>query len=509
VPHDRSVLERLAVPLLIAVGLGLHLPWLMAPFGFHDINAGGYFGPFAQSWHRFGFFELRGVPLGAWILTIPMSPAEGLPYWNHPPGFAWVTGAFGSAEWQLRLASLLGVIASGPLMFAFARRHLGSAAAFIAGLLVLAAPTVAFYSVMSYESLVLSLGLAMWLLHERVGRGGGTATRLGVLVVCFVGTWMDWAFGFYVLALLPLSLPAGFADLARRLWRPWLVYFVALLLIVLWIWWSKQAAGLPPPRAGATLADRAGHAVFGGPPPAVFFANLGRTLCEAFTLPVLIVAAVGAVPALWKMPRIMLTALLPAVLNIGIFRAHSANHVMFVAYLAPAVALAAACLLQQLGRLRPMRPPVVLAAVALVMTMVWHSWERKRGASQPLMARFGTAVSEIADAPSPDADTRSVLVATNVPQYYPYYISSPRVLLTPVLSHAELERQRGAAARLRYVYVQSEVRMVGEPPVAPPDEPLRAWLQQFPRHELPQLVGDWPLGHGDVFSVLGAWVYDL
>lgn len=510
-----SLLLRHPICLLLACGLLFHLCWLLAPFGFYEINAGYFFGPFAQQWDRFGWLALRGAPLGANAVALPQTVAQGFPYFNHPPGFAWTCSLFGTAEWQLRLPCTLAILASGPLLYALVRPRLGTAPAWFAGLLVMIAPANAFGAVISYESIVIAFGLLLLLAHER-GAGGDRRWRALLLASAVLGIWMDWAFAFYVAALLPWSLPANARTLLRRLWLPCTATALSLLGVLLWRAWAEANPALPPPQAAQeTLAATLQRAVFAGPAWGPFFTALGERLADGFSRPWLAVALLGLPLALRCTPRLLLTLLLPPLLNFGIFRSHSMGHLMFAAYMAPPLAVLAANVPYTIAcwrRLPPLAPVVATAVAAFVIGMAgWHTAEWKRGATSPLLQRVGRSLSELVTTPLPESlsasDDREPLVASNAAQCYPYYVTSPRVLLSAVLDPVHLQAQRNGPARIVYVHFQNELHEPGKAPLIAPDQPLRDFLAPFPHIELPELVGEWPMGHGRTMVVrrASAW----
>ncbi len=507
-PLERTPLDRLAVPLLLAFGLALHLCWIAAPFGFHEINAGYFFGPFAQHWERFGWFELRGTPLGASAVALPETPQQGHPYWNHPPGFAWLCSLAGTAEWQLRLPCVFAAIGSGPLLFLLARPRLPAAAALLAGLLVQCCPAIAFSAVVSYESVVIACGLLLLLLHERARQSRRAA--LGAAAVAALGLWMDWAFGFYLLALGLWSLPARGRVWLVRLARPAAAAAASLLGIVAWRAWAGGAPLLPPPQPGHESAvAMLVRALLVAPPWGLWLELVGDRLRDGFGPALLLAAAAGALPAVLRAPRLVGTLLLPALLNLLVFRNHAAGHVMFFAYAGPPFALAAAHLFALAARWRSAAAVAAALGLALVGATTWYTAEWKRGAVSPMFRTLGATLSRLAEEPSPDGDVRPSLVATNATQNYPYYVRSPRVLLSPVVARAAIAAQRGGPSRLRYVYVDTEMRVPGQPVQRAGDVELRAWLGGFPSRALPELVGAWQLGHGIELVVHGAHVYDL
>ena len=508
-PEPRPLSDRLAIPLLLLAGVLLHLPWMFGPFGFYEINAGYFFGPFAQSWHEFGFLATRGVPLGTFEFR-PTGPDGAFPYFNHPPLYAWTCALLGTSEWALRAPSVIAGIVAGPCLWGLLRPRLPATIAWIGALLLQAVPMVAFAPQMSYEAPVLGTGLLLLLAHER-WLGGDRRWRRVVVATAVIGPWCDWSFAFFALALLPGSAGGGLGASLRRLWLPWGCYAASLAALLGWQFWARSAPFLRHDLPGAeSFAEVLKRALLAWPDPLEFVRGLGLLLDIGFTVPLMIMAVPGLLAMSWRQPRLLWTLLLPGVLNIVVFRFHSYNHLMFTAFLAPTFALASAGSLQ-LVRERLSSVAATLAGVVLVGLATAATVDVKTAATQPLFARLGATLSEIADGPPSATDPRPIAVATNAEQNYPYYVRSPRVYLFPAIDVAALERIRGGPARIRYVYLHVERRVPGTdtPPGPPPDPQLHAWLQQFPRQPLPQLTGRWWWQDDLELVIHGAWVYDL
>ncbi|MBL8736330.1 MAG: hypothetical protein JNL12_07895 [Planctomycetes bacterium] len=78
-------MNRLQRPWLWIAMLGasmtaFHAGWLAAPLSILELNAGAYFGVFVRNWERFGFWELRGLPL---MPKLVEGIGDGFPYVHH------------------------------------------------------------------------------------------------------------------------------------------------------------------------------------------------------------------------------------------------------------------------------------------------------------------------------------------------------------------------------------------------------------------------------------------
>jgi hypothetical protein len=495
---------------LILLGALLYLPFLFAPLGPQEINAGYFFGPFANSWQHFGFFALRGVPLGP-IEFLPAEPSQGIPYLNHPPGTAWLTGAFADAEWRLRLPTVLATIASGILLFRLLKGRMPAWAAATAGLLLQTVPAMAFYSQVSYEAPVVCCGLAMWLAFVRV-QDGSRPARACLAAAALLGPWFDWSFGFFVLALPLLAQQGSVRTALRRLVLPWGTALVSLALVFLWLSWAKSAPFTKVAPSFVHPHDYVMNAVvLHWPPLGEFLHGIRVVLEDCYTTPLLMAAAVGWL--LCGQPRLMLALALPGILNVLMFPSHASSHTMFLALLAPAVTAGAGALLAYCNRATGARWPVAVAAALLLFFPAASSVDLLVWNRSALLREVGTALTTAAeggDGPAPD------LVGTNAYHIYPYYVRSDRVELWPVNDPAQVEdlRRLPQPPHLRFLLIEAQVhddtgKVMPGPINLEPVRPLAEYLHQFPGQRIGRLEGTWPLSRGHRLEIVRATVYDL
>lgn len=458
-----------------------------------EINGANYFGVFAHNWEKFGFGALRGVPLGGCVDAV----ANGGPYWTHPPGFAWLTASIGSAEWQLRLPTVLGHALAAVLVFLLLRPRLGRVAGLVGGLATLGVPMLAFYSLTSYENAVLPLGLLAW---------WGLRRRGLIVLACLVGPWMDWAFGFFCIAMLPLVIAGNVRDTLRALLLPACVSLLSLLAVFGWMAWASGATGLPSTDFGELLRGllhRSDTAAAGNG------ARLFENLRLGFSLPVLLTAAAGLPMLFLAAPRLASAMLIGGVLNAVVFPANTAGHVFYQAYLTPLVAGGLGALPAWAGTLRPLR--LLLTVVALAATVLGgvRTIEHFRAADTSFFAEQGALVS----AATKDAGGRDCFVFTNYS--YGYYLRSPLVVfgVPSVTDPHKLEQLRSRpgyeAYGLRYLLTDIDGPPIGGTPLPKLDPALRAYLERFPRSPQPVLERVVTVPGYDVDITFRCWMVTL
>ncbi len=505
--HGSARARHACLGSVVAAGLLLQAPWLVAPFGFLELNAGYFFGPFAQSYERFGFAALRGIPLGPFEVW-PESPDKGYCYFNHPPGTAWLYTALGSAEWQLRLPSVLATIAAGLLLALLLLRRQGPWAAAVGGIALQAFPALAFGSQLSYEPPVLALGLLLFFAADPEGPPRRGASLL-VLLAAAVGPWLDWSFGFFVLGLPLVHGQRRLREIGRRILVPWCLSLASLLLVLAWMRWAKAAAFVPQrPGQGEDVAAMLDRALFDRPGFLDFAIAGADQLAQGFGLWTLALAAAGAFVFGRQQPRLLLASMVPALLHPLVFAAHAMTHLMFWAHVAVPAAAGLAALAQQVHRERwRMTLSVSLLVLALGGTTL-ASIRLKQSGTAPIFASLGRALDAEATAARRDGASPA-MVATNAFRSYPYYVASHKVYLGPVTDPALVENAWKGGAKIQFVYVAAELedRHGNRAPLASPE--LLTWLERFPKRELPELQGRWPFGDDGYLSVRDAWAFEL
>lgn len=499
------------VVILVVVGCIFLLPWIDRSFGTTEENPGKYFGPFVRNFEQFGLFALQGVPLGVTVLS---DPAAGYPYLNHPPALSWVMLMFGSAEWQMRLCTVVGLIISSILTYLLLARRCGVPASLLAALLLLVTPVMAFYSQCSYEPVVLPLGLTMCLAIERLASGGlGPRQRRGWMLALagasLIGPWIDWAFAYYCVALVPLAWQSGALRVtARRLLLPALCSASSLGLHLIW----RQAAVQVGRREGIFSLGQLVDASAGQAPSLVDLLQAwSQRIPESFSLPVLVIACFGIL-ALWRADRRLSIALwFTGVIHVLVFRGHSMHgHQMFFAYSAIVVVacVALGLLRGPLARL-PLSIRCGLTAVVFLWP-AWHSLALIQATTTTFFRDHGTLISAATKPMTRAEGQGEYMVGWGVAGGYGYYIDSPRVRLLPIETAQELARGLPRVRRelgVRYLWLRLE-DMRGKPLRDDSDFAELFAPHAMVRHPELEVVLDLT-GRGQLVRIREAWLVTL
>lgn len=498
----------LAALLLLLVTVLMQGPRLDLPFGPAE-NSGDFYGKFSQVWQRFGFLELRGLPLGRLYAD---SIDRTSPYLNHPPGFLWLEGAFGTEEWQLRLPTVLGGWLAAVLLFELLRRSFGAPAALGASLLLLVTPMVSLLAQTSYENVVLPAGLLLFLAAWRGLDEHPHKRRWKVLLVltAFVGPWLDWAFLFFCAGLVPLMwCPSSLRQTLRRLVLPAAVSTVSLALVFVWKYWAVKAPGLPPLPEAPGLADLVDITIYRRPELTYFLARSAWRLERGWTMYLLLIAPIG-LWSLWRRaPRLTLALSVPGLGFPLLFASHATLHETFFAYLTPVAAASALAVILDLPKVRP-AVRTLLAAILIVSVTV-ESYRWFDFANSTFLADLGAELSA-ATAASEDEGAQFA-VFHNSPLYYSYYVRVPNVLMPPV-RYPELVK--AAVARtdpsqgVRFLWLRYEPVTHPLAPLWRSDDQLRDMLVHLPRKNIPRLTRTLNDEHGEPrLRVTEAWLVTL
>ena len=471
--------------------------WVGAPLTVLQINAGAYFGVFCNNWDRFGFWELRGLPLGPQLVE---HASQAGPYLHHPPGLSWLFYLLGGEEWSMRLPTVLAGFVASIAFYRVARSRLARAPSFFGACLLAFSPCFAELAQASYEPMVVACGLVVMAeavrpCHNRM------LSRTLQAIAAFAGTWFGWGFAFLGLACLPLvwSLRRPVRSLDRVL-VPGVAAFVGLLTVKLWGVWALGAPGITPPESkdteilqllqGVALNEHAGldwvvdHLLLITPTTWSWW--LIGTFCGGVWL------------ALWRCPRAMIAMMLAGA-GPYVVLVQPADYI-WQCYSMPMLAIAGSGALDAalLLRARTARVASALVAVAVLGGVIHSSWSLRADASTPFFRNFGRVLSDAAREPEWSA-THSYVYGL------PYYYDSPRVTMQGIYVPEQLQpliEQLGGHG-WKYLWLKA-----GKPGFAHPL--MEDFLKQFPRERVPELEG--PLsdsGDDPVGGIVEAWVVTL
>lgn len=468
----------LSVVALLLLGLAFHLPRLDKPLGIADSNAGAFIGVFLHNWEDHGFADLRGVPLWRQRVFAP-NDAVAEPYVKHPPGLFWACFALGSAEWAMRLPSMLGAILASVSLCFLLRPRLGAAAALAAGACLLGTPSLALYSQASYETVSLGMGLLLWLAVER-------RWHVVAALTAFAGTWLDWSFGMFCLGLVPLTASRSLRTWGARLLLPALATIAAVLTILAWQTWALRGEHLNAQAVAALRQDGLGAllrtTILERPPLASFVAGVLHFV-PTTAGPAVALIAVAGVFRLARLAPKLTAALAIAGAHFIVFGGHGVDHPHFYCFQTALVAAAAAAMATL-----PLPRPARAAIATAVIVAAWISGVRATQHSDTTFMRdLGLTLTAAADAASPTPTN----VATNCWPVFAYYVGTPHVYVLPVLD-AEMLRRHSKTAGFRYLWFKTVEFGPGHNPDNPhlrPDAARDAFLGAFPSQRIEVLEG--------------------
>ncbi len=501
-----------AMVALVLLSSGTVLPWMAVPLTSTDHTAGVYYGLFAQCFERFGFWELRGMPL--WP-QLPATPYDAALYQNHPPGHFWLAGAFGTEEWQLRLPTVVGLGLATLAIYRLLRRSLAAGWAFGGALLFAQFPVSQLFCQASLELTVIPCGLWLVLATVRAGETTGalrTRWRIVQGLAAYFGPWMDWPFVWFCAALLPLVVRGGPRDWIRRLWLPATASLAALGSILAWRAWATANPRFNPDlETGHSVGELVEVTILARPEmSAVLRAGLEFSGID-FTVPALVAGALGVPVLLRRAPRVALALLLPGVLHVGTFAEHARIHLHFWYYFGPLWAVAAAHLAAAAARWMPRVVPG-LALLVLAAAAGWQSQEQWRETSTTFYRDVGAVLTDASEVRGEDGTVvGDCVVAHNCPLLYTYYLTSHRVWLQPLTDSGLAARALGATAApaVRYLWLRTDGPVDGGYLPAPTNPALERFLSGFPRTRVPELEVELRTHRGVRWRVREAWLYRL
>ncbi len=500
--------------MLFVLGCVLYLPFIGRDFGSKEQNPGSYFGPFVRNYEKFGIVETGGMPLGVTLLD---KAEYGVPYMHHPPGLFWLLYAFGTEEWQMRLPTMLGAIIAAVLTFLLLLRYLGRFESMLAGLVVLTSPVVFFYAQVSYETILLPLGLGMMLAaralqHDELRHR--KTVRFALVACAFCGPWIDWAFAFYCLALVPLLWQPRFRHTIRALLLPAAASIAALALIMVWRVWVSDLPGLPHPKASG-LNALFEISVLDIPPPGQFIVACLGNLQRTYTLPVLVCAALGLWPLWRRSPRLSLALMLAGSLNVVLFASHALTHELYFAYLAPLIGASVGALWHAASQFRPTRPLIRYLTAATVLAIATMASLRVMDrASTGFFRDLGQVLTRASGPVEPDGSRlKCYHVVHSFQRYYGYYADGPFIQPYPTRDPKWMATAVGSlakAAGARYLWLKMSGPGTEKIPWLRDMPGLAEFLVNFEQERVPELEVTLNLnGIEDWVTVDEAWLVTL
>jgi len=357
-------------------------PWTDDPRGW----GGSFYGNIARNYLEFGYAETKAAPVRS---VNPPDAGHFEYYLDHPPMTGWLVSlsfrVFGYCEWAARLVSVLCSMGGLILLFLIFRRFWKPKVVLIAMALAAVAPMAVFYGsfVDVQGPIPFFFILLAFFLYLRFDEKRMWGRWLLVLAAFFLATLSDWP-AYY---LVPVILVHHFFSRREegRKWRVLLLPAVALAVIALfvlyvnWVQYGEasfdinQMVGWFMHRAVSTAHEGSGESynVFG------WLGKIIQNLRLMFTLPVLVLAATGALFYFVKIiarERDRGDGVLAALLAIGlmhivIFQQGAYVHPFWGYYLYPAIALLVALCIVRFGEALLTRVSAVRAIFYLAITL--------------------------------------------------------------------------------------------------------------------------------------------
>lgn len=461
--------------MLVVLGCLFHLPWIDRPFGGNEPNPAIYYGTYARNYERLGLLETRGSQLGPCLLE---DISQGRINLRHPPGVSWLFWAFGTAEWQIRLVTVLGSLAAAILLYLFLVSMFGHWASLFGATVFLLSPNVAHYSQGSVEDILIPIGLAL-LLALRL-RPTGSRAILGAVVAgtAAIGPWFDWEFAFFCAAGVSICWSHRVVETIRRLALPAIVAAGSLALILVWRAWACAAPGLADLPDNTGLGDLVAAFVLDRPPLLEFVQSKATFATKSLTPTLVVLMILGIGPFFRRDPKLAVALTMIGLLPIIMFATH--EDWVFYTFLVP-LASASATALFAAARWVPTRVRVAVA-LAVVAVLAAATWRITAASSTTLFRDAGRIMSAAARGDDGGEQPKAYRVVHNLGlQYYGYYVDSRYVVFRGFADPILLARERARSDEfgLRFLWLRG-ANLPAQPGLA-------EFLQQFPMRRVPEL----------------------
>lgn len=487
-------LERLALGLVIALGVGIQLPGLGRPYGWIEQNPGLYYGVFVRNYEGLGFLETRGVPLWRYVGE---SVEALVPNFSHPPGVPWLFFLAGGSEASCRSVTLLAMVLGALALFALLRGRLGPTVAIAGAATHLLAPALGFVAMASGESLAVACGLGLILGVQRIGEGRrGALTWLLLAVSCSLGPWTDWPFAFFCAGAAVLGWHRSPREIVRRLWPGAAMCIVSFGLFLVWREWAWRLPGLVTEGQARGIVELLQIKVIDRPPWGELLPSILVRLRTTFTTPLVVVIALGTLLGLARATRVTL-ALLVAGFTAMLLFGFQADPV-YCSYVAPMAGLACGLVVERLAAVLP-RPR--MWRITLTVLLAGYCAFSTRRMIDADSTTFLRDAGRILTAASRDNEGRPAYFVTyDLFAYYGTYVESPDVFPFQVADPKWLQTaiDLGGEKGVRHLWL----RIPGV------ERPVDAFLAPFPKERRPELEGFVRTPEGS-FEVSEAWVVTL
>jgi 4-amino-4-deoxy-L-arabinose transferase-like glycosyltransferase len=357
----------------LAQGRSIADPW---SHGDHNGWGGAFYSNIARNYGRYGYVETRFAP----IITTGYEPREERRYYlTHPPGIGIAVSSsfalFGEHEWAARMVPLLFHLGSILVLFRLGKRVFSPEIGLLAAALYAFAPLGTLYGahVDPQGPPVVFSGLLLLLAYEE----RRPLLAAGALLL---GALFDWPIH-YLAGLI--AIHAWFVRSDEKKWSLGLVA-ASFLLVASFLLYSRFVAPNPEGHylsstpmdaflfwSGARVpSDRIPGRPIQAPEVAAWISQIGKTLDNLYTIPVLALAVLGAGFTWSKEGRATLWILiLWGLAHIFLFPLGAFVHDYWSLYLGPGVSLAAACGLVTIADRTGRRRTLVLSASSVALSL--------------------------------------------------------------------------------------------------------------------------------------------
>jgi hypothetical protein len=392
---SRRIHAVAAVAILLAAA-ALYSVRIGSPFEHYHENVTACYASWGRNYLRYGYAPTNGAPIKAVGIRPPSTAVVPRQIYSHRPPtvsllLSLLVRAFGPSEAATRLLGLLASLASLVVFGLLARRLLGPTWGLAAAALLAFIPNFAFYGVaIAHQTFGVLGGLAifqatLWW-HERPGRKR-LAALLGVVAA---GCWLDW----------PAFYAAGAAGLWILLWgreRRWtglllpVMAVASLGLFVIYLYRLDPVELVPLKDFLSTGSGHSRSVSWGG-----YLASHAREAIRWFTVPVLLLAAVGS--GLLRPRKSPEDAVILATVFLGadslLFPALTSGHLFMTVPFVPFAALAAARGMQALSSWKPTLAVAAALAIGFVAQSGLVLVRAHQGGSYPYPNESSRALAE-------------------------------------------------------------------------------------------------------------------
>jgi len=412
--HQITILAALLVFAAILRLWDFNQPWTNDFRGW----GGSFYGNIARNYLEFGCAQTKAAPVRS---VNPQDSAHFQYYLDHPPMTGWLLSlsflVFGCHEWSARLVPVLCSMGGLILLYLIIRRFWKTQTVLIALAIAAVAPMAAFYgSFVDVQGPIpfffVLLALYLYLRFDKRTTWG---RWIAVLIAFIVSALSDWPAYYLVPVILVHHFFSKSAGLRR--WRVLLLPAVALAAIALfvfyinWVEFGSASFRIDEMvqwfvhRAISTASEASGQSFT----VVDWFGAIAQNLRVMFSLPVLILAAVGllfyvlriASRRADKSDGVLALLLAFGLMHVLIFRQGAYDHDFWGYYLYPAIALLAAICVVRSGEvlfanaftLRAIFYFAITLAACAASTASDLNLQRTRGSAD--YAAFGKTLNDL------------------------------------------------------------------------------------------------------------------